>query len=52
MELTLLELFAGSRSVGKEAEKIGFKVFSVDIESFENIDYQTDILNFNPKNRI
>lgn len=49
MELTLLELFAGSRSVGKEAEKIGFKVFSVDIESFENIDYQTDILNFNPK---
>lgn len=49
MELTLLELFAGSRSVGKEAEKLGFKVFSVDIEPFENIDYQTDILNFNPQ---
>jgi hypothetical protein len=42
--LSLLELFAGSRSVGKEAEKKGFNVFSVDINKFENIDLVIDIL--------
>ena len=31
----LLELFAGSRSIGKEAEKQGFKVFSSDINNFD-----------------
>ena len=49
MELTLLELFAGTRSVGKEAEKLGFKVFSVDIKPFEKINYVTNILNFEPE---
>ena len=39
----LLELFAGSRSVGKEAEKQGFKVFSVDWTAYENIDLSIDI---------
>lgn len=42
----LLELFAGTRSVGKEAEKLGFEVFSSDINDFENIDYVVDILEF------
>ena len=28
--MKLLELYAGSRSVGKVAEKLGFEVFSVD----------------------
>ena len=42
----LLELFAGSRSVGRIAEGLGFRVFSSDIEPFDNIDYVTDILNF------
>ena len=41
-----LELFAGSRSIGKEAEKIGFNVFSSDINNYKNIDYVIDILNF------
>jgi len=36
--MKLLELFAGSRSVGKEAEKLGMEVFSVDVKDFENID--------------
>jgi site-specific DNA-cytosine methylase len=44
--IKILELFAGSRSIGKEAEKLGFEVFSSDIENFENIDYVIDILNF------
>lgn len=47
--MKLLELFAGTRSIGKEAEKLGFKVFSVDIKPFENINYSTDILNFDFK---
>jgi len=42
--MKLLELFAGSRSIGKEAEKQGFEVFSVDINNFENIDLVIDVL--------
>ena len=34
----LLELFAGSRSVGKVGEELGMKVFSVDWQMFEDID--------------
>ena len=41
--MKLLELFAGSRSVGKEAEKLGIDVFSVDWTDFENIDLVKDI---------
>jgi hypothetical protein len=41
-----LELFAGSRSFGKAAEKKGMEVFSCDLEPFENIDYVGDILDF------
>lgn len=44
--MKLLELFAGSRSVGKIAEQMDFDVFSSDINDFENIDYKVDILNF------
>jgi len=40
----VLELFAGSRSIGKVAEKQGHEVFSVDINNFENIDLVIDIL--------
>lgn len=42
----LLELFAGSRSIGKVADKLGFQTLSTDIEPFDGIDYVTDILNF------
>ena len=41
-----LELFAGSRSFGKVAEKFGYEVVSVDINPFENIDLVVDILEF------
>ena len=47
--MKLLELYAGSRSVGKAAESLGYKVFSSDINSFEGIDYCVDILNFDVK---
>jgi hypothetical protein len=42
-QLKVLELFAGSRCVGKAAEELGMKVFSVDWEPFENIDYVGDV---------
>lgn len=44
--MNVLELFAGSRSIGKVAESYGYNVFSVDINDFENINYVTDILEF------
>lgn len=43
--MKILELFAGSRSIGKEAEKQGHEVFSVDWEKFEGIDLSIDIEN-------
>lgn len=42
--MRLLELFAGSRSVGKVAESMGWEVFSVDINSFDGINFVGDIL--------
>lgn len=44
--MKILELFAGSRSIGKVAEKLGYEVFSSDNESFEDIDYVIDVLDF------
>ena len=41
--IKILELFAGSRSIGKEAEKQGMEVFSVDWAAYENIDLIIDI---------
>jgi len=43
--MKVLELFAGSRSIGKTAESLGMEVFSVDINNFENINLVKDILN-------
>lgn len=42
--MNVLELFAGSRSIGKVADNLGCNVFSVDIEPFDNIDLVKDIL--------
>ena len=39
----LLELFAGSRSVGSEAEVMGMEVFSVDWQKFDKINLAKDI---------
>jgi len=41
--MKVLELFAGSRSIGKVAEELGHDVFSVDIKDFEGIDLVKDI---------
>lgn len=44
--MKILELFAGSRSIGKVAEELGHETFSSDIEQFGGIDYVCDILEF------
>ena len=44
--MKILELFAGSRSIGKAAEQLGFKVYSSDINAFQDINYVSDILQF------
>jgi hypothetical protein len=44
--VNVLELFAGSRSVGKQAEKLGMIVFSSDLIEFEGINYPVSILDF------
>ena len=41
--MRILELFAGSCSIGKVAELRGHEVFSIDIEDFEGIDLVKDI---------
>ena len=41
--MKVLELFAGSRSIGKVADELGYEVFSVDINDFEGIDLVKDI---------
>lgn len=44
--MKVLELFAGSRSIGKVADRLAFDVYSSDIEQFGGIDYVTDIREF------
>ena len=44
--MKVLELFAGSRSFSKIAEKMGMETFGCDIKPFDGIDYVTDILDF------
>jgi site-specific DNA-cytosine methylase len=44
--MKVLELFAGSRSIGKVAEELGLEVFSSDNTAFDNINYVVDILEF------
>ena len=46
--MKVLELFAGSRSIGKVADRLAFDVYSSDIEQFGGIDYVTDIMDFDP----
>lgn len=44
VDMKLLELYAGTRSIGKVFEKRGHEVFSVDWNvTFENIDLYADI---------
>jgi hypothetical protein len=44
--MKVLELFAGSRSVGKIAEDLGMEVFSSDLIEFDGIHYPISILDF------
>jgi hypothetical protein len=46
--MKILELFAGSRSIGKAAEELGHEVFSTDIHPFEGIDLVLDVLEIEP----
>lgn len=39
----ILELFAGSRCIGRKAEELGMNVFSIDWTPYENIDLSIDI---------
>ena len=41
--MNVLELFAGSRSIGNVAESYGHNVFSVDINKFDGINLVQDI---------
>lgn len=49
--MKILELFAGSRSIGKIGDSRGHEVFSVDINAFDDIDLIIDILTLK-KNQI
>jgi len=44
--MKVLELFAGSRSIGKICDDLGYNVFSSDVNPFYNIDYVIDINKF------
>ena len=44
--MQILELFAGSKSIGKCANGLFFESYSSDIEQFGGIDYVTNILDF------
>jgi len=41
--MNLLELFAGSKSVGRTGVELGYNVFSVDWNNYDGIDLQIDI---------
>lgn len=47
--MNLLELFAGSRSVGNKADELGMNVFSCDWTAYDKIDFVGDIENLDSK---
>ena len=46
--MKVLELFAGSRSIGKVCDSKGHEVFSSDWKEFDGIDYAVDVMQFKP----
>ena len=47
--MTVLELFAGSRSIGKAAQELGMNVLSTDIHAYDGIDLVCDIVDLRIK---
>lgn len=47
--MKVLELFAGSRSIGIVSEELNYEVFSSDINNFNGINYVVNILEFDYK---
>ena len=47
--INLLELFAGSRSIGKTGENLNLNVFSVDWNNYEGINLVADIGKMKPE---
>ena len=43
IKMNVLELFVGSRSIGKVYEELGYNVFSVDVKDFKGINLVKDI---------
>jgi site-specific DNA-cytosine methylase len=43
LKMNLLELFAGTRSIGKVAESLGWRVFSIDIVDYPGVNLVADI---------
>ncbi len=48
-KIKVLELFAGTKSIGKAAKELGYDVFSSDIDPMFETDYTIDLLDFNTK---
>jgi hypothetical protein len=48
MKKQVLELFAGARCVGRQAESMGMEVFSADWTKYDNINFVGDIANLTP----
>lgn len=46
VQVNVLELFAGTKSIGKVAKQLGYNVFSTDIDDRFNTDYTINILDF------
>lgn len=46
--MRMLELFAGTRSVGRVAEQMGWEVWSTDLYPFEDMDVVADVLDLDP----